>query len=110
MDITKSFDTVHQATLYQCLQRRPLGDYTLNLCNQLIRSYRVTPGAGLHFLGHTITSSNIVVDRHTTASVLQKSRGRSCIGNVYSNGGQANFDRSNGDANDENGVGLSTRW
>ncbi len=47
MDITKFFDTVHQTTLYQCLQRRPLGDYTLNLCNQIIRSYRVTPGVGI---------------------------------------------------------------
>ena len=42
-EITKFFDIVHQTTLYQCLQRRPLGDYTLNLCNQIIRSYRVTP-------------------------------------------------------------------
>ena len=36
--------------------------------------------------------------------------GDSCVGDVYSNDGQANLDRSNGNANDENGVGLSTRW
>ncbi len=32
---------------------------------------------GLHFLGHVITSSYIVVDRHTTRSVLGKSSSRS---------------------------------
>lgn len=158
MDITKFFDTVHHAILYQCLQRRPLGDYTLPLGSQVIRSYCVVPGvgipignltsqifaniylnefdryvrhvlkplayvrygddmvlwcrtrgqaeqlrrqatdflasqlylavnpkndvivppgAGLHFLGHAVTSSYIVVDRHTTAAVLQKSHSRS---------------------------------
>lgn len=35
--------------------------------------------------------------------------GDSYVGNVNSNGGQAKFDRSNGKANDENGVGFSTR-
>ena len=35
--------------------------------------------------------------------------GVSCVGDVYSNDGQANLDRSNGNANDDNGVGLSVR-
>ena len=35
--------------------------------------------------------------------------GDSCVGDVYSNDGQANLDRSNGNANDDNGVGLSVR-
>ena len=35
--------------------------------------------------------------------------GDSHVGDVYSNDGQANLDRSNGNANDDNGVGLSVR-
>lgn len=35
--------------------------------------------------------------------------GGSYVGDVYSNDGQANLDRSNGNANDDNGVGLSVR-
>lgn len=35
--------------------------------------------------------------------------GDSYVGNVNSNGGQAKFNRSNGDANDRIGVGLVTR-
>ena len=36
--------------------------------------------------------------------------GGSYVGDVYSNDGQANLDRSNGNANDDYGVGFSTRW
>ena len=45
---------------------------TVNPKNDFI----VSPGAGLHFLGHAIASGYIVVDRHTTTSVLRKSHGR----------------------------------
>ncbi|NCC20118.1 hypothetical protein EOM33_03580 [Candidatus Saccharibacteria bacterium] len=38
----------------------------------IVRSYQ-----GLHFLGHVVTPSYIVVDRHTTKSALQKSCWRS---------------------------------
>lgn len=37
----------------------------------------IPPRAGLHFLGHVVTDSYIVVDRHTTRAVLAKSNGRS---------------------------------
>ena len=36
--------------------------------------------------------------------------GDSYVGNVNVNAGQANFNRSNGNANDRIGVGVSTRW
>lgn len=37
----------------------------------------IPPRAGLHFLGHVVTDSYIVVDRHTTRAVLAKSNSRS---------------------------------
>ena len=54
----------------------------------------------------TVLASMVV----TWCSREQTVDGDSYVGNVNSNDGQANFDRSNGNANDRNGFGLVTRW
>ena len=47
---------------------------TLGLHVNPKNDYIVPARRGLHFLGHAVTSSYIVVDKHTTRSVLRKSR------------------------------------
>ena len=155
------YRTRQQAELARRRARKYLAeklDLMVNPKNDVI----VPARAGLHFLGHVITHSYVVVDKHTTQLVLAKAQvefsqahagaslratdhrdflvwyimdllrevsaaqvvlakgfmrvpvlgrrtvdGDSYVGNVNVNAGQANLDRSNGNANDDNGVGLS---
>ncbi len=65
----------HQTRQYQ-VQATDFLKNNLNLSINPKNNIIVKASDGLHFLGHIITSSNLVVDKHTTKAVLSKINAR----------------------------------
>ena len=70
------YRTRQQAELARRCARRYLAE-KLHLMVNPKNDVIVPARAGLHFLGHVITHSYVVVDKHTTQLVLKKATGQS---------------------------------